>query len=120
MVNRIRYVWSRKYCYINNSIYLLFICCINCYFSIVSYSYAVDLWLMYLQPWLFSRSSSDRSFTATKWQSYIAANLHYYTTLLCCFLHGIARVDLLPSPDVNDQSYFRYCTLCISIHKFNS
>eukprot|EP00596_Hydrurales_sp_CCMP1899_P003475 CAMPEP_0119045096 /NCGR_PEP_ID=MMETSP1177-20130426/36931_1 /TAXON_ID=2985 /ORGANISM="Ochromonas sp, Strain CCMP1899" /LENGTH=850 /DNA_ID=CAMNT_0007016243 /DNA_START=41 /DNA_END=2590 /DNA_ORIENTATION=- len=92
--------------------------------SCVTYSLAVELWLLYLQPWKLqqpsasctaaSSSSGERSQSlggkavpasskissgqySIQWKPYVAANLHFYTTLLACFLRATARVDLTPS-----------------------
>lgn len=60
---------------------------------------AVDLWLLYIQPWLLTDSKgstgsdSDRK-SLSNWRPYIASNLHFYTTLLSCFLSMNARVNL--------------------------
>ena len=72
--------------------------------SLVTYSLAVELWLLYLQPWKQQRSDKDFS---PKWRTYVAGNLHFYTTLLACFLRTAARVDLLPSSDPREPTHFQ-------------
>ena len=60
---------------------------------------AVDLWLLYIQPWTASLPGSSiangQSKSLVVWRPFIAANLHFYTTLWACYMNMIARVNLL-------------------------
>lgn len=70
------------------------------------FTYAVEIWLLYIQPWKQQPHSSDQIFSK-KWRTYVAANLHFYSTLLACFLKTAARVDLLPSADPKEPTHFQ-------------
>jgi len=72
--------------------------------SCTTFSLAVDLWLLYIQPW--KQQTMDKEYSVI-WSTYVAANLHFYTTLLACFLKTAARVDLSPSMNPKESTYFQ-------------
>ena len=72
--------------------------------SCTTFGLAVDLWLLYIQPW--KQQTSDKEYSNI-WRTYVAANLHFYSTLLACFLKTAARVDLSPSMDPKESTYFQ-------------
>jgi hypothetical protein len=59
---------------------------------------AIELWLLYIQPWSApaiaagagSHRSQEKRLFAEKWRPYVVLNLHFYTTLLACFLRMMA------------------------------
>ena len=65
---------------------------------------AVECWLLWIQPWkaisvaegysLEKVDTSTSAYNRDVWLPYIAANLHFYTTLLASFLQLTAKVDL--------------------------
>ena len=77
------------------------------------YAVAVEVWLLYLQPWRASAIAKgtplDRidkapelcnaTYRRETWLPYIASNLHFYTTLLACFIQSCSRVDLSVTED---------------------
>ena len=73
--------------------------------SCTTFCLAVDLWLLYIQPWK-QQTMVDKEYSDT-WRTYVAANLHFYTTLLACFLKTAARVDLSPSMNPKESTYFQ-------------
>ena len=57
----------------------------------------VELWLLYIQPWSVHVSSNSAiNYSIPKWMQYIAYNLHFYTTLLPCFLKVISKMNISP------------------------
>merc|ERR1711871_1367091 len=82
--------------------------------NIQTYFLAIKIWLLYIQPWTalepaqairrrskepsYSRSDYDR-----KWESYVSANFHFYTTMLAMFFKSVSVLDLsfLDSSDVD-------------------
>jgi hypothetical protein len=100
---------------------------------------AVDIWLLYVQPWKAADAFKHRyqhaddmsrgvladyvgSFTTPfasdgsrkeplgqryshEWDVYIASNLHFYTTLLVCFLRSLS-VARLGATDIDGPSFF--------------
>jgi hypothetical protein len=77
------------------------------------YALAVEVWLLYLQPWkapaIAKGTPLDRigkapelcsaSYRRETWLPYIASNLHFYTSLLPCFIQACSRVDLSATED---------------------
>ena len=77
------------------------------------YALAVEVWLLYLQPWkapaIAKGTSLDRiekvpelcnaEYRRETWLPYIASNLHFYTTLLACFIQSSSKVDLSVTED---------------------
>jgi hypothetical protein len=71
---------------------------------------AVETWLAYIQPWKaesIARSTplsklntntnsrgQQYDYNKTIWLPYIAANLHFYTTIFVCFLKSVCKNDL--------------------------
>ena len=84
------------------------------------FALAVECWLLWLQPWkaraLYQFNYSlqrvdkagppDFTYEEAKWYAYISANLHFYTTLLVCFLNAMSRMDLsVSNSDVAGQTH---------------
>ena len=78
---------------------------------------SIELWLLWMQPWNLTTSSTTTSSTnipstATtsvptshpsydhSWIAYVASNLHFYTTLLSCYLSMVSRLTLSVSDRV--------------------
>jgi len=83
-----------------------------------TFALAVETWLLYIQPWkvgphmlkLHSSSTSSSSSAAggggggvggggrggvfqTSWKTYVACNLHFYTTIFVCFLKAMSNAQ---------------------------
>jgi hypothetical protein len=77
------------------------------------YALAVEVWLLYLQPWrapaLARGTPLDKiekapemygaAYDRDTWLPYVASNLHFYTTLLACFMQSCSKVDLSVTED---------------------
>ena len=55
-----------------------------------AYFLAVDIWLMYIQPW----SKQSKKGYEEKWRPYVVANYHFYTTLLILYLKSVKDFDI--------------------------
>jgi len=64
---------------------------------------AVECWLLWIQPWkavhiaqgyALDKVDSLAAYSREKWLPYIAANLHFYTTILATFLRLASKTDL--------------------------
>jgi hypothetical protein len=64
---------------------------------------AVEMWLLWLQPWLFSSSSSSEQNInlLSHWNYYICSHYHYYSTLFIYFIRMISKMNLSLISDVN-------------------
>jgi len=67
---------------------------------------ATELWLLYLQPWtarpicngttgVLPTRSNNLGAYSSEWRPYVAANLHFYTTLLACYMRYTHRAFIL-------------------------
>lgn len=77
------------------------------------YALAVEVWLLYLQPWKAPQLAKGTPLARVEkapdlhgaiydretWLPYIACNLHFYTTLLACFIQSCSKVDISATED---------------------
>ena len=83
-----------------------------------SLTLAGEIWMAYIQPWraqltMSSGTSTHRSGDkfSEKWLPYVAANLHFYTTLFVSFIKCSSRLDYRTS----DESGMMYYNLLESV-----
>jgi hypothetical protein len=55
----------------------------------------VDIWLLYIQPWVLQAGQLQQREAGyrSSWKYYLAANFHFYTTVLTCFLRFVAKMS---------------------------
>ena len=70
--------------------------------------FAVEIWLAWIQPWKFQRSSYSNA-----WRPYIVANMHMYTTLHAMFLTAMAEFEV----GNTEQSTQTYVDVLRSVRK---
>ena len=84
--------------------------------NIHTYFMAIKVWLLYIQPWTayepaqairqrLKEKWSNRSAYDQKWESYVSANFHFYTTMFAIFLKSVSNLDL-SFLDENDMDVF--------------
>lgn len=69
-----------------------------------SLTLAVEIWMLYVQPWraqvtLLSGTHRGGDKYSDQWLPYVAANLHFYTTLFVSFIKCTSRLDFRTTDD---------------------
>ena len=58
-----------------------------------SFLFAVEIWLLWIQPWKHS-SDGSRTYVSKKWRPYVVANMHMYTTLHGIFMRSMSETEV--------------------------
>lgn len=72
----------------------------KCAVNTAVFTMAVELWLLYIQPWKWSSgksvtgNNSSNIFTK-KWKAYVICNYSYYSTLMWAFIRTVSKINLL-------------------------
>lgn len=100
------------------------------YSNCATFSLAVETWLLYIQPWKVgphmltlnthipasaAYSGRGNSEFTPVWRAYVACNLHFYTTILVCFLKAMSKVQF----DSSYEGKMYFLLLNKVLHVFN-
>ena len=78
-----------------------------------TYDLEIECWLLWLQPWKIG--SAQAAYVSQQWKTYVAGNLHFYTTLLGMFLRAQSRLpNTVTESSVAELQTLEKVLLCFS------